>query len=573
MTMQNHHRFLHRRWHSGAGAEPGVNPRRSSALGHFGHFNETCSISVIDYSADSIVEKELDNRGLIDLLSEGDSQAATSSRARTPAQGDVSGASGCSNGKATVRWINIGGIDWGVLSALAIKYNLHALALEDVLHEQGHSHSKADYYLAHLFLRILCFSLVSPEGGESEEPTSIQIQTFPDYTATARPFDAECGEFDPLENVDTPSPDGKLNSVEGSYRDIPSFQEYPRKYGVVRRVGGLSGNHGLEHEQQVLRLQVLKGERVRVKYEPMFIFLLRDGTTVISVHTQPTKDFTLPISRRLHQADSLLRRTEDASLLVESLLDLVVDRVLEVMDVYQEKIGQLEQEILLSPNMDTVRRLHILSGDLIMHKRGLEPIKTMIYGLRRYDHERWMALMQNEENAERTHEHIDDGHELDVLRGVHGSEPFFSPSSGNGKKAYEMRMKGYLSRTAKVYLADVNDHMDFVLSSADMFSGIVENLINYAFNMASYETNAAMRRLTLVTIIFLPLTLLTGYFGMNFAIFPSIESHSDRFFWLLAIPGVAVVIPLFAYPELKMWFQHLERRYAIKRAKKGLPSV
>jgi hypothetical protein len=37
--------------------------------------------------------------------------------------------------------------------------------------------------------------------------------------------------------------------------------------------------------------------------------------------------------------------------------------------------------------------VHILSGDLIMHKRTLEPIKTLIYGLRRYDVDRCTALI------------------------------------------------------------------------------------------------------------------------------------------------------------------------------------
>lgn len=81
----------------------------------------------------------------------------------------------------------------------------------------------------------------------------------------------------------------------------------------------------------------------------------------------------------------------------------------------------------------------------------------------------------------------------------------------------------------KLPQADVYDHMDFALTSLDMFAGISENLINYAFNvsclvhsvlqpaltlrqMASYEMNIVMSRLTLVSIIFLPLTLLTGYF-------------------------------------------------------------
>jgi hypothetical protein len=39
--------------------------------------------------------------------------------------------------------------------------------------------------------------------------------------------------------------------------------------------------------------------------------------------------------------------------------------------------------------------VHILSGDLILHKRTLEPIKTLIYGLRRYDVDRCAALVDS----------------------------------------------------------------------------------------------------------------------------------------------------------------------------------
>lgn len=65
------------------------------------------------------------------------------------------------------------------------------------------------------------------------------------------------------------------------------------------------------------------------------------------------------------------------------------------MDEYQVKINELERDILISPSMDAVRSLHIISGDLIMHKRTLDPIKTMIFGLRRYDLDRCIALQDS----------------------------------------------------------------------------------------------------------------------------------------------------------------------------------
>ena len=43
--------------------------------------------------------------------------------------------------------------------------------------------------------------------------------------------------------------------------------------------------------------------------------------------------------------------------------------------------------------------VHILSGDLILHKRTLDPIKTMIYALRRYDVDRCAALIDSSDPA------------------------------------------------------------------------------------------------------------------------------------------------------------------------------
>jgi hypothetical protein len=40
-----------------------------------------------------------------------------------------------------------------------------------------------------------------------------------------------------------------------------------------------------------------------------------------------------------------------------------------------------------------VRNLHILSADLILHRRTLAPIKTVVYGLRRYNIDRAAALV------------------------------------------------------------------------------------------------------------------------------------------------------------------------------------
>lgn len=278
-------------------------------------------------------------------------------------------------------------------------------------------------------------------------------------------------------------------------------------------------------------LDVLKrGERVDVDISPMFLFLFRDGT-VISIHTKSNLEFTSPISHRLRQPDTVLRKSPDPSILIHALLDLIVDRALQVIDAYHDKINKFERDILLKPKVKTIRHLHILSGDLILHKRTLEPIKTLVYGLRRYDLDRCAALIDTSD-----------------------------PANAN------TAIVGYMSHKAKIYLADVFDHMEYILTSLDMFTSIAENLIDYSFNSASYDMNLVMRRLTLVTIIGLPMTLLTGYFGMNFATMWSVQNNSDALFWKIAIPVVTVTAIWALWSDLVDMHHYLTKKLLARRA-------
>lgn len=73
--------------------------------------------------------------------------------------------------RLTIRWINIGGIDWDVIRAMAVKYNLHALSIQDILREQAHNQSKTDYYHERLFIRVLCHILDPDEEGGQDTST------------------------------------------------------------------------------------------------------------------------------------------------------------------------------------------------------------------------------------------------------------------------------------------------------------------------------------------------------------------------------------------------------------------
>ena len=83
----------------------------------------------------------------------------------------------------------------------------------------------------------------------------------------------------------------------------------------------------------------------------------------------------------------------------------------------------------------------------------------------------------------------------------------------------------------RVRSRDVLEHIERVLSHVRRLESSAETAVQMHFSAQSNRTNAIMRTLTVLTAIFMPLNLLTGFFGMNFEALPLI--HSMTGFWVV----------------------------------------
>lgn len=136
--------------------------------------------------------------------------------------------------------------------------------------------------------------------------------------------------------------------------------------------------------------------------------------------------------------------------------------------------------------METIRSLYKLRGQLLELKRTLTPLQNLIITLKEFDTQR-DAFVSSDEHS-----------------------------------------KGYISPKAQVYLQDVEDHIDWVLSALDMYSNLATNMVNFSFNASSFRLNESIKTLTVFSVTCLPLSLITSYFGMNFETFPSLANHVNQ---------------------------------------------
>jgi Mg2+ and Co2+ transporter CorA len=94
----------------------------------------------------------------------------------------------------------------------------------------------------------------------------------------------------------------------------------------------------------------------------------------------------------------------------------------------------------------------------------------------------------------------------------------------------------------RVRSRDVHEHIERVLGHVRRLEQGAETAVQMHFSALGHRTNDIMRTLTVLTAVFLPLNLITGFFGMNFESLPLI--HSQRGFWIAFSAMLAIGIGL-----------------------------
>ncbi|MFC5520237.1 magnesium transporter CorA family protein [Polaromonas jejuensis] len=93
----------------------------------------------------------------------------------------------------------------------------------------------------------------------------------------------------------------------------------------------------------------------------------------------------------------------------------------------------------------------------------------------------------------------------------------------------------------KVRSRDVLEHIERVVHHVRRMEQSAETAVQMHFSAQSNRTNDIMRTLTALTAVFLPLNLITGFFGMNFEFLPIIHTAAG-FWWTFGFMVLLVVV-------------------------------
>jgi magnesium transporter len=100
----------------------------------------------------------------------------------------------------------------------------------------------------------------------------------------------------------------------------------------------------------------------------------------------------------------------------------------------------------------------------------------------------------------------------------------------------------FISEATQPFLGNMVGTVEHVLQELLVDRDILSESLNLYMSMVGHRTNKVMNRLTVVSVVFLPLTFLCGVYGMNFEVLPELKwQHGYALFWLTA---TAIVVTL-----------------------------
>jgi len=105
---------------------------------------------------------------------------------------------------------------------------------------------------------------------------------------------------------------------------------------------------------------------------------------------------------------------------------------------------------------------------------------------------------------------------------------------------------GLVRNATRPFFNDVNDHLLYVLQSLDGCRETLSSLMDLYISNNNLRMTDIMKRLTVVSTIFIPLTFLVGVWGMNFDFMPELRwRYGYLVAWVIMIVTATAVVVVF----------------------------
>lgn len=204
-----------------------------------------------------------------------------------------------------------------------------------------------------------------------------------------------------------------------------------------------------------------------------------------------------PIRDRLRTAKGRIRK-QGSDYLAYSMIDAIVDHYFAIMEKLGERFEELEDAVVANPEPEILTTIYNLKRDMLFLRKSVWPLREAISKMQRID------------------------------------SPLVTDST-------------------KIYLRDVYDHTIQVIENVETFRDMSASLLETYLSSLSNRLNEVIKVLTIISTIFIPLTFLSGLFGMNVKTMVEWLESPWAFLWISALM-LAIALVMLTYFRRKRWF-------------------
>jgi magnesium transporter len=244
----------------------------------------------------------------------------------------------------------------------------------------------------------------------------------------------------------------------------------------------------------VTRMVTLNDE---IETEQLAIVL---GDRFVATFQENPGDVLDPVRERIRTGAPIRKAGPDY--LVYSIVDAVVDNYFPVLERYGERIEDLESYVLTAHDDSPLTRIHHAKHDLLTLRRAIWPQRDSLAELAR------------------------DGH-------------------------------AHVTPGTRVYLRDCYDHCVQIIDLLETYREMAAGMLEVHLSIMNTRLNEVMKVLTIFASLFIPLTFITGLYGMNFD--PDVSPwNMPELRWALGYPFALAVmvttsISIFAFFRRRGW--------------------
>lgn len=225
------------------------------------------------------------------------------------------------------------------------------------------------------------------------------------------------------------------------------------------------------------------------------VSLLLKDNIVLSVQEFTDNDIFLPLMQRIEKKRGRVRK-ENANYLLYCLMDMVVDHYFVVIDQLQQSIDALEERLLENHSVNILEECNKLRQDILWMRQSVKPLMQMLEDLK-------------------------------------------SDEDGPFSMSHH-------------YTQDLFDHVQQCLDNLDTMRNLISDLIELHSSYSNLRLSEIMKFLTMMSSIFIPISFITSFFGMNFNQMPGLSSL--LVFNVVMTSMLCIVLGIIVYFWWKKWF-------------------